>query len=801
MVSEAVERVLAKLPDARRSGSSWQARCPAHEDRNPSLSIAQGDDGRALLKCHAGCTAEEIVRSLGLTLADLMPDRAGGNGDSRSFTNGKGKEAKVYASAQEAIAVLERRHGKRSADWTYHDADGQPVGMVIRWDKGDGKDIRPVSYDAVKRGWCIRGMAEPRPLYRLPEVMQATRTVYVCEGEKAAEAARSTGLTATTSPHGSKSARKADWSPLAGRDVIILPDNDEAGEKYAADVTACLLKLTPRPTVRVVRLPGLPPRGDMADFLEMHHGDSEAARKHVETMVSRSEPVNPDIEVEEDESPSTTPSQVIEPFVPFPVDALPETVASFVREGAAAMGCDSSFLALPLLVAYASAIGNTRRIRLKKSWTEPAILWGAMIGESGSMKSPALELAMRPLRDWQHRKMREHAEAMKQWEADFKRYQAELKAWERDAKKNTNSASDPPAEPERPICKRAWTDDATIEALAMLLQQNPRGMLVIRDELAGWLHFDRYTSASGSKGSEAAKWLEMFGGRALVVDRKTSGTTYVPQAAVSLVGGIQPGILRRAMGQEHRDSGMMARLLLIMPPRRAKRWSEADVTSESLEAQKRIFEALRNLEPALDEDGEPRPALVFLANDATRVWIDFYNEHNDQQADLTGELAAAWAKLEGYAPRFALVHHLVRQAAGEEVGQDIDARSMTAGITLSRWFAHEAERVYAMLGEDEQSATRRHLVALIERRGGQVTVRDWQRSRSKKTAKEAKAELEELISAGLGRWEDSTPGTDGGRPSRLFVLESPAESRPAPEAAKEPAGMLAVGGDAEWGEL
>ncbi len=84
-----------------------------------------------------------------------------------------------------------------------HNTEGKPVGVVVRWDRPGGKDIRPVSRNG--EGWIIGGMPGPRPLYRLPDLADAKR-VYVCEGEKAADAARSIGLIATTSPHGSKSA-------------------------------------------------------------------------------------------------------------------------------------------------------------------------------------------------------------------------------------------------------------------------------------------------------------------------------------------------------------------------------------------------------------------------------------------------------------------------------------------------------------------------------------------------------------------------------------------------------------------
>ena len=94
-----------------------------------------------------------------------------------------------------------------------------------------------------KHGWIIGGMVDPRPLYGLPGLLKRKgERTFVCEGERAADAVRSLGLLATTSPHVSKSAAKADWSSLAGRHVVILPDHDKAGEQYADDVTRLAMK-------------------------------------------------------------------------------------------------------------------------------------------------------------------------------------------------------------------------------------------------------------------------------------------------------------------------------------------------------------------------------------------------------------------------------------------------------------------------------------------------------------------------------------------------------------------------------
>jgi hypothetical protein len=662
------------------------------------------------------------------------------------------------------VGELERRHGPRSTTWTYHNAGGDPVGLVVRWNTPTGKDVRPVSRKADGSGWCIGGMPTPRPLYALPDLL-ATKPgarVYVTEGEKAADAARAVGLVATTSPHGSKSASKADWSPVAGREVVILPDHDEPGERYAGDV-ARLATAAGAKSVRVVRLvelwAGIPEGGDMADFVEHRGGDADPIRAEVEALASKTdaEAVAPD-------------APAVPAYMPFPVDVLPEPIRSFVADAAKSIGCDPSYVALPVLSGLASAIGNTHVIALKRGWKEPAIVWTAIVGDSGTAKSPALELALRPIRKRQHEAMKRHTDAMKEYADALAMHERDAAQWKR-----SKSDTPPPAKPEAPIADRCWTDDATTEALAVLLQQNPRGLLMVRDELAGWINgFDAYRAG---KGGDAAKWLEFHGGRASLVDRKGGGTIYVPRAAVSIAGGIQPETLRRALGQEHRDNGLAARLLLTCPPRKPKRWTESDVDVNTEAAVAVVFDRLFGLTPETDDDGDERPRLVMLADDGKRAWVTFYNEHAGEQVSLSGDEAAAWSKLEGYAARLALVFHLTRWAAGDATLRDssrVDGTSIAAGVALVRWFCNEARRVYAILGESDEGREARRLVEWIECKGGTVTARDLTRGprEYRGDPERAAKALGELVAAGVGRWEVDAHGPKGGRPADRFRLLS-----------------------------
>lgn len=286
--------------------SGWKFCCPAHEDRNPSLSVSEGKDGRVLLKCFAGCSTVSVLAALGLTECDLFPEQSGTStaGGSVKFQQSqrtsslqKPQQAKrpkrTWTTSREAIAAIEKGRGPRSAAWTYRDADWQEVGIVLRWDRVDGKkDILPLTKTA--DGWQCCGMPEPRPLYRLSDVLKSD-VVYVVEGEKVADAGCSIGLSVTTSSGGSNAAEKTDWSPLAGKNVVIIPGNDGPGLKFAETVASIVTQLDPPATLRILDLkddwPELPDKGDLADWCEAHDStEPETLRERIENLASTSEP-------------------------------------------------------------------------------------------------------------------------------------------------------------------------------------------------------------------------------------------------------------------------------------------------------------------------------------------------------------------------------------------------------------------------------------------------------------------------------------------------------------------------------
>jgi hypothetical protein len=201
-------------------GDMWQ--CPAHDDRNPSLSVSAGADGRVLLHCHAGCAVEDVLSALGLTLADLMPaSESSGNGYHRPT------ELTPFRPLSATSRVV--------AEYTYTDESGSPLFVVERHEP---KGFRQRRADGVRSMTGVRLVP-----YRLPEVLRAVaagQPVFVVEGEKDADNLVARGFTATCNPMGADKWRDEYTETLRGADVFIVADDDDPGHRHAHNVATAL---------------------------------------------------------------------------------------------------------------------------------------------------------------------------------------------------------------------------------------------------------------------------------------------------------------------------------------------------------------------------------------------------------------------------------------------------------------------------------------------------------------------------------------------------------------------------------
>ena len=213
----------------KKTGDGYKALCPAHEDRNPSLSIKQGDSVVVVI-CFTGCTFEEIRAALG-----LVPEPV------ESRIERQNTPAPTHTAIDDQTDAIRRSQtphkpcplptGPNLTQYIYRNADGSPSFAVIRQDLPDGKTFKQWTPEG--DGWIPKGLGDGRPLYMLPDVLESTGSIAIVEGEKCVHAAKSTwpSQTVTTWAGGANAWNRTDWSVLAGRRVSLLADADDPGRR------------------------------------------------------------------------------------------------------------------------------------------------------------------------------------------------------------------------------------------------------------------------------------------------------------------------------------------------------------------------------------------------------------------------------------------------------------------------------------------------------------------------------------------------------------------------------------------
>jgi putative DNA primase/helicase len=262
---------LARIENVKQRGKKHTARCPAcaEEGRDKSGDhLVIQPDGRFGCAVHGGIEGHAHRRRI-----YELAGQASGTERMRPVVTSNGKRTRAFSTVDDAVHAEEAKIGRPCVQrWAYQHADGKAAFVICRFNCSDGKKtFRPIRKDA--DGWRIEGLAPgTRPLYQLPKLLaaDATTPIFVAEGEKCADALASQGLVATTSSHGAKAADGSVWTPLAGRNIALLPDADEAGAVYAREVSQILASLNPPATVRILALPGIEkfgPGADVADWV------------------------------------------------------------------------------------------------------------------------------------------------------------------------------------------------------------------------------------------------------------------------------------------------------------------------------------------------------------------------------------------------------------------------------------------------------------------------------------------------------------------------------------------------------
>jgi hypothetical protein len=399
----------------------------------------------------------------------------------------------------------------------------------------------------------------------------------------------------------------------------------------------------------------------------------------------------------------------------FPLSSLPPSLRGLVQQAATSIGCAPEFIAVPMLAILGAAIGNSHVVEIKKGWTEPAVLYVAVVADSGEKKTPALKVAAAPAKRRQMALKREHDKAMSDYHAQRRQWEVDKKL----ARENDEPAPSPPVEP---VLPRTLVGDATVEALADRLEENPQGVLCIRDELLAWVRaMNQY---KGGNGADRQQWLEMWSTGSIFVDRKgRKEPLVVSRAFVCVVGSIQPKILPDI--GSGREDGLLDRLLFAYPDPVASRYSDDEISEEATTDYEKLYDRLYDLPMLKDDNGEPDPLPMELTPRAKEV---FRNEVDSlrgemERPEFPDYLKGPWSKLEAYLARLSLILALVRIVDQDHLGtaqfDEVNEQDVQAAVDLLVYFKGQARKVYAKLHDEKpQKLLRVALKDFLHEQGG-----------------------------------------------------------------------------------
>jgi len=795
----------ARAPKVKQSGAEWRGPCPIHNGKDDNFAV---DPATGRWYCHSTC-------GRGGDILDLQAELVGGDFPTR--------KAEVFR-LMGRVEPDHRRNGTRTnknsagtaptkptngaggwpevARYPYVDREGKLVFEVIRYLKPDcEKAFRQCRPD--ERGgviWNLDGIE--RVPYRLPKLLRA-KTVCIPEGEKDVETLEAWGLTASCNPGGSGSSRLYEgWTEyFQGRNIIILPDNDEPGRRHAAAVAAALLRVAA--SLRIVELPGLPENGDVTDWRDAGC-TFEECKKLVTAVAPTDAAALSELRarwglMEEEphqaradaagEWPTPEPIQSeLPPVQVFSEDFLLESLRPLVADVTERTQVPMDYPAVVMVLCLAGAVNRRAVIQPKANdtgWVIVPNLWGGIIAPPGFMKSPVIHAATRPLNQIQSEWRQEYEEVLKNYASDKEEYELKRTAWKEQykaaSKKKKAAPEKPEGEPQEPKLRRLIVNDATFESVHEIMNANPAGILVIRDELPGWWS---QLGRAGREGERAFCLQAWNGDTGHTIDRIGRGTIHVPHCCMSMLGGIQPGRLRSYLVDALRDGptndGLIQRFQLLVWPDTGPDFTYVDRAPDTA-SEEQAAQIYRRL---VELDAE-NPARFHFASDAQELFIDWLTELETKirAGELHPALISHLSKYRSLMPSLALLFELADRASiegfeGSLLANSENFVSLEHTKQAAEWCDYlesHARRVYSCVVTPQLRAARELAEKIKQRKVGadrffscrDVYLKGWSSLDSPEVVKMA---IDVLLDAGWVRCLPGEPRPSGGRPSYRYEV-------------------------------
>jgi hypothetical protein len=459
------------------------------------------------------------------------------------------------------------------------------------------------------------------------------------------------------------------------------------------------------------------------------------------------------------------------PVPPLDPDHLPDSIRDAVVDLADRLQCPMDYLAVTMLATAGAAVGNKVGIfpyAKDESWEVYPALWGGIVGDPGSKKSPSLQQALKPLQHLEKQASQKYAQDMQQHTQATNKYEKDLEGWSK-----SKEQAFKPTPPTAPKLERYVVHDSTYQALGVILAQNPRGVLALADELSGLLQ------GLDTPGQEAARGFYLTGWSgtgSYSFDRIGRGSISLSRYCLSVFGGFQPDRIKAYVRLSQRGSskndGLLQRFQLLVWPDPVVSLRLVDRLPDQ-SAINRYHQAILSL-PVLAERpilGARRlhngPQLLHFNSDAQDIFNSWYvtNEGLLNRGGLDSARQSHFAKYRSLIPALALLFHLLDGHDGH-VCQDCLLRA----IGFAKYLKKHANRIYSSASGYDHAGMRLLADRLLQgkiqdgfsARG--LLIKNWSGLTCKEQAQSA---IDGLVEYG---WLSEAEIRTGGRPSVRYAL-------------------------------
>jgi hypothetical protein len=458
----------------------------------------------------------------------------------------------------------------------------------------------------------------------------------------------------------------------------------------------------------------------------------------------------------------------------FPTDLLDPEWGDYVERAAPSAGVTAAHVAVPLIGIISGVIGCTYRVKATRAWSEPCAIWCAVVGYSGTGKTPGIDVSKRALAFVEKERRDKIADLQREHETRAEAAKAAQNKWKQEVEDAIEASKEPPQQPPAAasvgkfVRPRLYVTDTTVERAAVLLQARPSGLLLVSDELSGFFaNMSRY-----SNGSDREFWLESWNGKHHVVERMGRDAVVVDHLLIGVVGGLQPDKLVRSF--EGDDDGMYARLCFSWPSEPGFR----PPSNECGEYEPIIINALRRLVeelPIKTQDGGFVAGEMCLSEDAQHAFGHFLQFLHEEKGGLDGREREWWVKGGGQVIRLAGTLALMSWAAnvGSAKPEKIERRFLDAAIRIWRdYFWPHSRAALRQVGTTKRQFVARRVLKWIRANKSaerSISVKEIRREALGQSldAKQTEAVLEQLEQEGWLK-KETTP--TGGRARHRWIV-------------------------------